>query len=153
MLTFRIHSGIMRASTLVLTIVLPINIALNILLIHHTPLGFVGSPLAISITYWLSFFLLILLTYLSPTHKRNETWGGFQPRTVVDPKSCIAFLKLAIPGILMVGTEWYVASASISRYRVITACRAAFEIVALAAGRLGALPLAAQSIIMTADQS
>ena len=31
--------------------------------------------------------------------------------------------------------------------------RAAFEIVALAAGRLGALSLAAQSIIMTADQS
>ena len=32
-------------------------------------------------------------------------------------------------------------------------CRAAFEIVALAAGRLGETPLAAQSIIMTTDQS
>jgi MATE family multidrug resistance protein len=31
--------------------------------------------------------------------------------------------------------------------------RAAFEIVALAAGRLGTLPLAAQSVIMTTDQS
>lgn len=31
--------------------------------------------------------------------------------------------------------------------------RAAFEIVALAAGRLGAVPLAAQSVIMTTDQS
>ena len=31
--------------------------------------------------------------------------------------------------------------------------RAAFEIVALAAGRLGELPLAAQSVIMTTDQS
>lgn len=31
--------------------------------------------------------------------------------------------------------------------------RAAFEIVALAAGRLGSLPLAAQSVIMTTDQS
>jgi hypothetical protein len=31
--------------------------------------------------------------------------------------------------------------------------RAAFEIVALAAGRLGELPLAAQSVIMTLDQS
>lgn len=31
--------------------------------------------------------------------------------------------------------------------------RAAFEIVALAAGRLGALSLAAQSVIMTTDQS
>lgn len=31
--------------------------------------------------------------------------------------------------------------------------RAAFEIVALAAGWLGAIPLAAQSVIMTTDQS
>lgn len=31
--------------------------------------------------------------------------------------------------------------------------RAAFEIVALAAGRLGSIPLAAQSVIMTTDQS
>ncbi|KAF8957126.1 mate-domain-containing protein, partial [Flammula alnicola] len=51
------------------------------------------------------------------------------------PLGCYEFLKLALPGILMVGTEW-----------------AAFEIVALAAGRLGEVPLAAQSIIMTTDQ-
>lgn len=38
-------------------------------------------------------------------------------------------------GIIHVGTEWW-----------------AFEIVALAAGRLGTIPLAAQSVIMTADQ-
>lgn len=31
-------------------------------------------------------------------------------------------------------------------------CRAAFEIVALAAGRLGSLSLSAQSVIMTTDQ-
>ena len=52
----------------------------------------------------------------------------------------------------MVGTEWYAvmcySSAVSDAHR-----RAAFEIVALAAGKLGALPLAAQSIIMTADQS
>lgn len=38
-------------------------------------------------------------------------------------------------GVVHVGTEWW-----------------AFEIVALAAGRLGTIPLAAQSVIMTADQ-
>ena len=37
--------------------------------------------------------------------------------------------------------------------KLIRSKRAAFEIVALAAGRLGSLSLAAQSIIMTADQS
>ncbi|OJT12802.1 hypothetical protein TRAPUB_10637 [Trametes pubescens] len=127
--------GIMRASTYVLLLVAPVNVALNVVLVHHTSLGVLGAPLAISITFWLCFFLLVLFTYLSPTHHKNGTWAGLQPAVVFDVGSCVYFLKLAIPGILMVGTEW-----------------AAFEIVALAAGRLGALPLAAQSVIMTTDQ-
>lgn len=45
------------------------------------------------------------------------------------------FTRLALLGVVHVGTEWW-----------------AFEIVALAAGRLGTIPLAAQSVIMTADQ-
>lgn len=127
--------GIMRASTCVLLMVAPVNLALNIFCVHYTPLGLLGSPVAISITYWLCFLLLVLLTYLSPVHHRNGTWTDFHLATVLDTRSCLDFLKLAIPGILMVGTEW-----------------AAFEIVALAAGRLGSLPLAAQSVIMTTDQ-
>ncbi|KAJ7708710.1 MOP flippase [Mycena rosella] len=127
--------GIMGASTTVLIVVSPINIGLNIWLIHYTPLGILGSPLALSLTYWLCFGLLGLFTWRSSAHKQNATWGGFQPAAVFQPRSCYVFLKLAIPGILMVGTEW-----------------AAFEIVALAAGRLGSLPLAAQSVIMTTDQ-
>ncbi len=47
----------------------------------------------------------------------------------------VPFARLAVLGIVHVGTEWW-----------------AFEIVALAAGRLGTIPLAAQSVIMTADQ-
>ncbi|KAJ7282001.1 MATE efflux family protein [Mycena rebaudengoi] len=127
--------GIMGASTAVLFVVFPINICLNIALIHYTPLGILGSPLSLSITYWLCFGLLGLFAYFSPVHEHNATWGGFQPSAVFHVRSCWLFLKLAIPGILMVGTEW-----------------AAFEIVALAAGRLGAVPLAAQAVIMTTDQ-
>ncbi|KAF8815439.1 MOP flippase [Phlegmacium glaucopus] len=127
--------GIMGASTLVLIVVSPINLALNIYMVHYTQLGLLGSPLAVSITYWLCFICLGVWTYHSPTHKRNGTWGGIQIRIVLNPSSCYTFLKLALPGILMVGTEW-----------------AAFEVVALAAGRLGAIPLAAQSVIMTTDQ-
>ncbi|KAJ6485806.1 MOP flippase [Mycena sanguinolenta] len=126
---------IMSASTEVLVIVFPINVALNVFLIHYTSLGILGSPLALSLIYWLCFLLLGVRTWLSPAHKQNATWDGFQPSAVFHPRSCYLFLKLAIPGILMVGTEW-----------------AAFEIVALAAGRLGALSLAAQSVIMTTDQ-
>ncbi|KAF9046821.1 MATE efflux family protein [Hymenopellis radicata] len=125
--------GIMSASTAVLAILFPINIGLNIVFVRG--FGLLGSPLALSVTYWLSFVLLSVLTYISPTHRRNGCWGGIQLVEVVDFRSCVLFLKLAIPGILMVGTEW-----------------AAFEIVALAAGRLGSLPLAAQSVIMTTDQ-
>ncbi|KAL7280218.1 hypothetical protein ACG7TL_006637 [Trametes sanguinea] len=127
--------GIMRASTYVLLAVTPVNFVLNVWLVHHTPLGLLGSPLAVATTYWLCFVLLIVFTCISPTHRKNDTWAGLQPAIVFDIRSCFSFLKLAIPGILMVGTEW-----------------AAFEIVALAAGRLGSLPLAAQSVIMSTDQ-
>ncbi|KAK7440378.1 ethionine resistance protein [Stygiomarasmius scandens] len=127
--------GIMGASTVVLIIISPINLGLNIALVHYTSLGLLGSPVALSIVYWLAFLFLVIFTCFSPVHRRNGTWGGFRVFDVFHFKSCVTFLQLALPGILMVGTEW-----------------AAFEIVALAAGRLGALPLAAQSVIMTFDQ-
>jgi len=127
--------GIMDASTYVLILVTPINIALNVYFVHHTDLGLYGSPIALACTFSFAFFFLIVYTAYSPTHARNQTWGGLQLCAVLDARSCIAFLKLAFPGILMFGSEWI-----------------AFEIVALAAARLGRVPLAAQSIIMTADQ-
>ncbi|KAK0217849.1 MOP flippase [Armillaria fumosa] len=127
--------GIMGASTAVLAVVFPINIGLNMLFVHFTSLGLLGSPVALSLTYWIAFALLSVYTAWSPAHHQNGCWGGLQLGAVFHLHSCYLFLKLAIPGILMVGTEW-----------------AAFEIVALAAGRLGSLPLAAQSVIMTTDQ-
>lgn len=145
----------MGASTIVLVVVSPINLILNIALIHYTPLGLLGSPVALSITYWLCFIFLAVWTCFSPRHKQNKTWGGLQPRLVFNVRSCWQFLKLALPGILMVGTEWY---ARLSKFEGTIKYlrrfpRAAFEIVALAAGRLGAISLAAQSVIMTTDQS
>jgi MATE family multidrug resistance protein len=102
-----ISLGIMGASTIILAIVSPINILLHIGLIHHTSLGILGSPLALSITYWICFLLLGVLTYFSPKHKENGTWGGVHLGEVLSFTSCYQFLQLAIPGILMVGTEWY----------------------------------------------
>ncbi|TFY79853.1 hypothetical protein EWM64_g4158 [Hericium alpestre] len=127
--------GIMDASMIVLLIISPINVLLNIALVHYTSLRLLGSAFALSVTYWLAFSLLSIYVYFSPSHRRNRTWAGVRLRHVLDAQSCIVFLKLALPGILMVGTEW-----------------AAFEIVALAAGRLGSVPLAAQAVIMTTDQ-
>jgi MATE family multidrug resistance protein len=96
----------MGASTVVLIAVSPINIALNIWLIHYTSLGLLGSPAALSITYWLCFLFLALFTAQSEVHKRNKTWGGIQLRKIFHLRSCATFLRLALPGILMVGTEW-----------------------------------------------
>ena len=107
----------MRASTLVLIIVWPINLALNVVLVHYTPLGMLGCPIALSITYWLAFVLLIIATWLSPAHKANGTWGGLQPSTVLNAKSCRGFLSLALPGIFMVGTEWYVDFGVMQSFR------------------------------------
>ena len=98
----------MDASTRVLLVISPINAGLNIALVHFTPLGIHGTPIAVSITYWLAFALLALYTARSPEHRRNQTWAGLQLRIVLDPWGCLAFLKLALPGVLMVGTEWLV---------------------------------------------
>jgi MATE family multidrug resistance protein len=101
-------------------IVFPVNVVLNVVLVHYTPLGLLGSPAALSITYWLCFLLLCAYTYLSPAHTQNATWGGIQLRATLDPKSCLVFLKLALPGILMVGTEWCVLSSDddVIQYRL-----------------------------------
>lgn len=48
----------MHASTLVLLVTSPLNVLLNYLLVYRTSLGFLGAPVATSITYWLSFGLL-----------------------------------------------------------------------------------------------
>jgi len=104
----RFSPGIMDASTYVLILVTPINIALNVYFVHHTDLGLYGSPIALACTFSFAFFFLILYTAYSPTHTRNQTWGGLQLRTVLDARSCIAFLNLAFPGILMFGSEWCV---------------------------------------------
>lgn len=119
----------MRPGTYVLLITSPINAALNFLFVYTFGLGLIGAPIATGITYWLSFLLLGGYAWFI---KGRECWGGWS-------RKCLhhiwTFCRLAILGICHIGTEWW-----------------AFEIVALAAGRLGTVPLAAQSVIMTSDQ-
>ena len=93
-------------------------------------MGLYGAPIATGISYWLSFLLLVAYTAFVRGH---ECWGGLEPRKAL--QHLWPFARLAVLGVVHVGTEWW-----------------AFEIVALAAGRLGTIPLAAQSVIMTADQ-
>ncbi|KAI5927162.1 MATE efflux family protein [Camillea tinctor] len=121
---------IYRPGTYVLVITSPLNALLNWLLVHKLELGLYGAPIATGISYWLSFLLLVAYAAFVRGH---ECWGGFAPRRAL--AHLWPFTRLALLGFIHVGTEWW-----------------AFEIVALAAGRLGTIPLAAQSVIMTADQ-
>ncbi|CAO3679261.1 unnamed protein product [Umbelopsis ramanniana] len=123
--------GIMHAGTYVLLIASPINMVLNYIFVWNESfgLGFIGAPIATSITYWLMFALLVLYIWRV---EGSAGWGGFSRLAFHNLGD---FMKLASTGILMVGTEWW-----------------AFEIVALAAGRLGTVALASQSVIMTTDQ-
>lgn len=121
---------IYRPGTYALLITSPLNALLNYLFIYTFKFGLYGAPIATGISYWLSFLFLVLWAAFV---QGNECWSGFQPRRAVTKMG--PFAKLAFLGVIHVGTEWW-----------------AFEIVALAAGRLGTLPLAAQSVIMTLDQ-
>ena len=120
---------LMRPGTYVLLVTSPLNAGLNFLFIYTFRIGILGAPLATSISYWISF--LLLLSYARFV-RGWEHWGGWSRRCL---SNLGTFARLAILGFIHVGTEWW-----------------AFEIVALAAGRLGKIPLAAQSVIMTSDQ-
>ncbi|KAM7212590.1 mate family transporter [Rhypophila decipiens] len=121
---------IYRPGTYVLLLTSPLNVLLNYLLVHKFEFGLYGAPIATGISYWASFLLLVAYAYFIRGH---DCWGGISPRRALS--HLWPFTRLALLGIIHVGTEWW-----------------AFEIVALAAGRLGTISLAAQSVIMTADQ-
>jgi MATE family multidrug resistance protein len=119
----------MGPGTYVLLITSPLNLALNYVFVYTLDLGIVGAPLATGVSYWLAFALLVAYVRMVAG---SAGWGGWSRRSL---RNLGPFARLALLGILHVGTEWW-----------------AFEVVALAAGRLGTIPLAAQSVIMTADQ-
>ncbi|KAG9205303.1 hypothetical protein G6514_008882 [Epicoccum nigrum] len=120
---------IMRPGTYVLLITSPLSAGLNYLFVYTFNMGLLGAPLATGIAYWTSF--LLLLAYARFV-KGWECWGGWSRKCL---QNTWTFARLAFLGVIHVGTEWW-----------------AFEIVALVAGKLGTIPLAAQSVIMTTDQ-
>ncbi|KAK3326742.1 putative MATE efflux family protein subfamily [Apodospora peruviana] len=130
--------GLYRAGTYVLLITAPFNVVLNYIFVKTLGFGLMGAPVATGISYWLSFCLLVgyyafFVHGKARDKEEEECWTGLHPRRACTNMG--PFAKLAFLGVIHVGTEWW-----------------AFEIVALAAGRLGTLPLAAQSVVMTADQ-
>ncbi|KAG0219052.1 hypothetical protein BGX31_011421, partial [Mortierella sp. GBA43] len=118
--------GIMHASTYVLLVASPVNMILNYVLVwnKYVGIGFMGAPIATSIAYWIMLILLVAYIRFADGH---QGWGGWTWEALT---GWHAFLKLAIPGVLMVCTEWW-----------------AFAVVSLAASYLGTTSLAAQSIV------
>jgi len=119
----------MHASSYVLLITSPINAVLNYLFVYTFNFGLLGAPAATGITYWLSFLLLLGYTRFI---NGSKPWGGWSKRAF---RGWWIFIQLSLMGVLQVGTEWL-----------------AFEIITIMAGRLGTIPLAAQSVIATTDQ-
>ncbi|KAI8649429.1 hypothetical protein NCS56_01491200 [Fusarium sp. Ph1] len=121
--------GIIKPATYIMLFVSPLSALLNHLFINTLEIGLMGAPLATGICYWLSF---ILLTLYARFVQGYECWGGW---TWACLRNLGVFARMAALGIVQLGTEFW-----------------AFEIIALIAGRLGELPLAGQSVLMTADQ-
>lgn len=119
----------MRPGTYVLLITSPLSAGLNYLFVYTLNMGLLGAPLATGIAYWASFLLLLAYARFVDGW---ECWGGWNRKCL---QNTWTFARLAFLGVIHVGTEWW-----------------AFEIVALVAGKLGTIPLAAQSVIMTTDQ-
>ncbi|KAH7398837.1 mate-domain-containing protein [Phaeosphaeria sp. MPI-PUGE-AT-0046c] len=120
---------IMTPGTYVLLITSPLSAGLNYLFVYTLNMGLLGAPLATGIAYWASFLLLLAYARFVDGW---ACWGGWDRRCL---QNMGTFARLAFLGVIHVGTEWW-----------------AFEIVALVAGKLGTIPLAAQSVIMTTDQ-
>ena len=101
----------MRPGTYVLLLISPINAGLNYLFVYTFNIGLLGAPIATGISYWLSF--LSLLAYARYVDGWNA-WGGWSRKCI---QNMGTFSRLAILGVIHVGTEWW-----------------AFEIVALKEG-------------------
>ncbi|CAO3677123.1 unnamed protein product [Umbelopsis vinacea] len=122
--------GIFSAGTYMLLIGAPLNLILNYFLVWSPTfsIGYIGGPLSTCISSWVIVFLTALyIRYVNG----GAAWGGFS-KAALNVADWIPFLKLAIPGILLICTETW-----------------AFEIITLAASWMGTTSLAAQSVIWT----
>ncbi|XP_057968566.1 protein DETOXIFICATION 19-like [Malania oleifera] len=89
---------------LVVCSMLPLIVHLGIAyaLVHWTPLGYEGAPLAASISLWISF--LMLATYVLCSKKFEHTWKGFSLGSLY---YVFMNLKLAVPSAAMVCLEYW----------------------------------------------
>lgn len=109
--------GIMSGILFSILLASPINGFLQWFFVHGPlHLGFIGSPIALSITYTLMpiFFYIYISWFVG-----WDCWGGWSAKDAFDWGQMKILLSLGLPGLFMICSEWW-----------------AFEILALAAGML-----------------
>jgi MATE family multidrug resistance protein len=109
-----------------------ICVASGYFLILHTPLKFYGMPMALGLSNWLSLIFLSFWTIYKRLHV--PTWRTITKAELFDWKENVEFIKLGVPGALMLCAEWI-----------------GIEIHGLMAGWISVTALAAQSIILNSN--
>ncbi|KAI9490464.1 mate-domain-containing protein [Zychaea mexicana] len=124
-----------HASTLTLLVCSPLNMLITYLFVYEFDLGFIGAPIAASLTHWIMLFVLLGIMYVVGDGKTKQTKWGLLPIHRRAFEQWKPFLALAIPGVLSLGSEY-----------------AAFEVITVLVGLLdSSTTMAAQSIIVIAD--
>ncbi|EDU46240.1 Na+-driven multidrug efflux pump [Pyrenophora tritici-repentis] len=118
--------GIFSATMYILLICAPLNAFLNWFMVWHLGWGFIGAPIAVSVTE--NILPLLLFLYIRYVDG-YQCWGGFDKRAL---RNWMPMIKLALPGLIMVLAEFL-----------------AFEILTLSSSWLGPTALAAQSVLGT----
>lgn len=118
--------GIFSATMYILLVCAPLNAFLNWFMVWHLGWGYIGAPIAVSITETILPIALFLYVRFVDGY---QCWGGFDRRAL---KNWMPMIKLALPGLIMVEAEFL-----------------AFEILTLSSSWLGPTELAAQSVLGT----
>ncbi|KAF2673055.1 putative multidrug resistance pump [Microthyrium microscopicum] len=120
--------NIQTPGTAILFVVAVIHVPLCWFIVHTLDFGLLGGVVATGSMYWLACFLIF--AYICFVDG-SQAWMKPSREALRDIGS---FARLVGWGLVMVGAEWW-----------------AFELIAIAAGAMGSLPMAAQSIMMTVD--
>ncbi|KAK0730966.1 mate-domain-containing protein [Lasiosphaeris hirsuta] len=118
--------GLFHATTFVLLVGAPLNIAANWFFVWRLGFGFAGAASAVVFTQNLLPFLLFLYVRFV---EGMECWNGLSRRAF---SNWGPMIKLALPGMIMVEAQYF-----------------AFEVLTLAASQFGSAHLAAQSVLVT----
>ncbi|KAK8211879.1 mate-domain-containing protein [Phyllosticta capitalensis] len=116
--------GLFSATLYVLIICAPFNAFLNWLFVWQFEWGFIGAPIAVSITECLLPLGLFCYVYFVDG---RQCWGGFSRAAL---RNWGPMIRLALPGLVMVLAEFL-----------------AFEILTLSASWISTTHLAAQSVL------